>query len=61
MDSLEQEMQRVKDTFASKVKHLTEEKHKAEEQAQYHPSILISLALFDEQSFQVSCVEASIL
>ncbi|XP_062521408.1 leucine-rich repeat and coiled-coil domain-containing protein 1-like [Corticium candelabrum] len=33
MDLLEQEMQKVKETFAAKVKQLTEEKHTVEEQA----------------------------
>jgi F0F1-type ATP synthase assembly protein I len=45
VDSLEQEMHRVKETFASKVKTLTEEKHRAEEQAQYQPHASICVAV----------------
>lgn len=45
VDSLEQEMHRVKETFASKVKTLTEEKHRAEEQAQ---SLLLKLRSCDD-------------
>ncbi|XP_062521831.1 uncharacterized protein LOC134196642 [Corticium candelabrum] len=33
MDSLEQEMQKVKETFAANLKQLTEEKHTVKEQA----------------------------
>ena len=64
VDSLEHEMQRVKETFASKVKTLTEEKQRAEEQAQYQPHLSICVAVlmsFDARSLLLklrSCDDA---
>ena len=46
MDSLEQEMQKVKETFAANLKQLTEEKHTVKEQARYG-SFTVSTSLHD--------------